>query len=1030
VTSFVTDPTDPRSGVLTYAFTRPRASETDAPPGSFGGVEEMGGVKEGEGVLLGFIELFEDEDAAAGHVASANEGESFARMFEDPLVGARWRCATLNPGGHPDDLGRGGAVLPVVRAGKLFDPALIANKWIDKYGDRMRPDSHKLVALEMWLEPLSTDEGQVKLMAALDKALTKLGTQVSAVVLTNEWSKATWGSPVDPDGVAPATPPPPAQPFSSDALIFHVILQVNDTITNHCLSRSTLSAVKEATKRAAVTYTAQDWSNSMHAEVVEHLNECGLPVVEERELLAGFLLHPMYCAGWTGKRGAGQSAEAGQPSAEPAEPAAAAAAAAAPREAPSCHHFSVRRHPVTGAPQAIVFDKAVSEAVPSTKASGYATATVLNVANRLCNVGRADREIVAGTVFAQLGRLRRLVHDVQAYNAASEEDLENDTELAALAYHLLQQFAIFYADVPTNRRVPLALDGVEELIATLEHEYRDQVDGARAALAEGRDATVEYMSLQDVYPIGSLVTTHAVGGLGPGVDVVLRVGDAFYHPFRSLFGGRKYSFKLHLECIVPIGSDFLTSGFTFTIEEWRGSRALRDLEFQPLPNNDLTRLSPAVRARQGVVASMMSRPTYVEYKGEHFFAHNKTGGGGASASTVRAGDGLAIIDTDLGMRLGHRPASGGDDFGAAIAGSLQTLRSAAGGARGDESEGQRLTRLREKGLYVHRRLSNEAAVTLWPTVVAFSFTLKAWGHLVVDAVRLAPASGAPWRELVLADHMKEVLRSTACGALRSSAVASVASEASVDHADPDVAAAARLLSRPSRYPRAQRTLIAGKGSGALFLLYGPPGSGKTLTVEALALLFGRPLYAVSFAELGTTVAELEERLTEVLALASSWGALVLLDEGDALVERRRQGELVLNSMSAVLLRLLERFDGALFMTSNRVAAFDPAALSRVTLAIRYRALDEAGLAAVWRAALVRTVGDDTAIDETFDCAHLAAIGGVHQSGRSVSAVLQLAASLADARDIPLNQQLLLDALDIVRSFAVEFEEDGAASGWD
>ena len=78
--------------------------------------------------------------------------------------------------------------------------------------------------------------------------------------------------------------------------------------------------------------------------------------------------------------------------------------------------------------------------------------------------------------------------------------------------------------------------------------------------------------------------------------------------------------------------------------------------------------------------------------------------------------------------------------------------------------GQRLTRLREKGLFVHRSLTPDLAVTLWPTVVAFSFTLKAWGHLVVDSVALAPASGDAWRELVLKPHLKEVILATAAAA--------------------------------------------------------------------------------------------------------------------------------------------------------------------------------------------------------------------------------------------------------------------------
>ena len=58
---------------------------------------------------------------------------------------------------------------------------------------------------------------------------------------------------------------------------------------------------------------------------------------------------------------------------------------------------------------------------------------------------------------------------------------------------------------------------------------------------------------------------------------------------------------------------------------------------------------------------------------------------------------------------------------------------------------------------------------------------------------------------------------------------------------------------------------------------------KTLTAEALAAYFGGPLCHISFAEHGSTVAELETSLTEVLSLEASC------------------------SMTGVLLRLLEPF---------------------------------------------------------------------------------------------------------------------------
>ena len=70
-------------------------------------------------------------------------------------------------------------------------------------------------------------------------------------------------------------------------------------------------------------------------------------------------------------------------------------------------------------------------------------------------------------------------------------------------------------------------------------------------------------------------------------------------------------------------------------------------------------------------------------------------------------------------------------------------------------------------------------------------------------------------------------------------------------------------------PRAD--VIEGKGEGAIFLLHGPPGVGKTLTAEAIAELLERPLYAVSMGELGTSPEALEERLTDVLDLCAPWG---------------------------------------------------------------------------------------------------------------------------------------------------------------
>ncbi|CAB5386482.1 unnamed protein product [Rhizophagus irregularis] len=81
-------------------------------------------------------------------------------------------------------------------------------------------------------------------------------------------------------------------------------------------------------------------------------------------------------------------------------------------------------------------------------------------------------------------------------------------------------------------------------------------------------------------------------------------------------------------------------------------------------------------------------------------------------------------------------------------------------------------------------------------------------------------------------------------------------------------------------------LISGKGSGCVFLLHNPPGVRKTLTAEAISKYLYRPLYAVSVRELGTSVVELEHKLSEILEVASIWNAVILIDEADIFLERR------------------------------------------------------------------------------------------------------------------------------------------------
>jgi hypothetical protein len=131
-------------------------------------------------------------------------------------------------------------------------------------------------------------------------------------------------------------------------------------------------------------------------------------------------------------------------------------------------------------------------------------------------------------------------------------------------------------------------------------------------------------------------------------------------------------------------------------------------------------------------------------------------------------------------------------------------------------------------------------------------------------------------------------------------------------------------------------IIDGKSSGLIILLYGPPGVGKTLTAEVTAEVLHLPLRKLSLGELGTSVGDIEKKLTELLDNVRRWNAVLLIDEVDILLEKRSEKTSIKkNAIVGVFLRELEYHDGIIFLTSNRFEVIDPAVDSRIHFKISY-----------------------------------------------------------------------------------------------
>ncbi|KAL6861984.1 hypothetical protein J3F83DRAFT_746348 [Trichoderma novae-zelandiae] len=152
---------------------------------------------------------------------------------------------------------------------------------------------------------------------------------------------------------------------------------------------------------------------------------------------------------------------------------------------------------------------------------------------------------------------------------------------------------------------------------------------------------------------------------------------------------------------------------------------------------------------------------------------------------------------------------------------------------------------------------------------------------------------------------------------------------------------------------ATQDIIRGKGKGIVILLFGVPGVGKTATAEAVAQKFEKPLFPITCGDLGFTPESVETSLSEIFRLAHLWDCVLLLDEADVFITQRDRKDLERNALVSVFLRMLEYYNGILFLTTNRPGVLDEAVKSRVHLNLHYNFLTEEQVVAIFKLNITR-----------------------------------------------------------------------------
>lgn len=145
-----------------------------------------------------------------------------------------------------------------------------------------------------------------------------------------------------------------------------------------------------------------------------------------------------------------------------------------------------------------------------------------------------------------------------------------------------------------------------------------------------------------------------------------------------------------------------------------------------------------------------------------------------------------------------------------------------------------------------------------------------------------------------------------------------------------------------------------EGKGLLINIYGPSGTGKTMSAHAIADRLGKDILAVNYSEIESKfVGETAKNLVGLFDFANNNDVVLLFDEADALLSKRvtnmtTSNDVSVNQTKSVLLNILNDYTGAAVFTTNFISNYDYAFLRRIPFQIGFKMPDEEQRLSLWK----------------------------------------------------------------------------------
>ncbi|KAF8598952.1 P-loop containing nucleoside triphosphate hydrolase protein [Ceratobasidium sp. AG-I] len=284
--------------------------------------------------------------------------------------------------------------------------------------------------------------------------------------------------------------------------------------------------------------------------------------------------------------------------------------------------------------------------------------------------------------------------------------------------------------------------------------------------------------------------------------------------------------------------------------------------------------------------------------------------------------------------------------------------------------------------------SDDILCLMPPAQIGYSFLTRLWGQLCVEDLSEITFDGQLFDRLLLSEEFKEVIK-------------------------------AQVETYALNGDKLIPNLRGNKRGGMVMVLHGNPGTGKSLTAEAISEHLKLPLYKVATGELHNYSYELESQLRDHMMMAASWNAVVLIDEADIALEACDKEEFSKSSLVRGLLRMMEYQTGVLILKSGSIRNFDKVFTSRFTAVLHYPDLDQGSRLQVWREflGLARVeIGapEASSISGPQYISHedIIELAGRPMNGRAIEQHVRDAQAIAIAKNEPLGLKHLLKVIGV------------------